>query len=101
MYCGLEAVKEHGSDGPRWLVPWKDSTKKPVIYHCVTRVVNKGILGYEPANSEVHEKLTLIAGGAMAEVWRMREIPDGWHPTATNPERRGIQRRPETTTLAR
>jgi hypothetical protein len=23
----------------RWRAPWKDSTGKPVIYHCVTRVV--------------------------------------------------------------
>ena len=25
----------------RWLAPWKDSTEKPVIYHCVTRVVER------------------------------------------------------------
>jgi len=25
----------------RWLAPWKDSTEKPVIYHCVTRVVDR------------------------------------------------------------
>jgi len=25
----------------RWLAPWKDSVEKPVIYHCVTRVVDR------------------------------------------------------------
>ncbi len=25
----------------RWLAPWKDSAEKPVIYHCVTRVVDR------------------------------------------------------------
>jgi putative transposase len=25
----------------RWLAPWKDSTERPVIYHCVTRVVGR------------------------------------------------------------
>ena len=25
----------------RWLAPWKDSDEKPVIYHCVTRVVDR------------------------------------------------------------
>ena len=25
----------------RWLAPWKDSTERPVIYHCVTRVVER------------------------------------------------------------
>ena len=29
------------SKGTRWLAPWKDSTEKPVIYHCVTRVVDR------------------------------------------------------------
>jgi len=23
----------------RWLLPWKDSREKPVIYHCISRVV--------------------------------------------------------------
>ena len=27
--------------GRRWLAPWKDSLEKPVIYHCVTRVVER------------------------------------------------------------
>jgi REP element-mobilizing transposase RayT len=27
--------------GRRWLAPWKDSMTKPVIYHCVTRVVDR------------------------------------------------------------
>jgi putative transposase len=26
----------------RWLVPWKDSQTKPVIYHCISRVVGRG-----------------------------------------------------------
>jgi len=25
----------------RWLAPWKDSTERPVIYHCITRVVER------------------------------------------------------------
>ena len=25
----------------RWLAPWKDSRVKPVIYHCVSRVVER------------------------------------------------------------
>ena len=25
----------------RWLAPWKDSFERPVIYHCVTRVVER------------------------------------------------------------
>ena len=25
----------------RWLAPWKDSLVKPVIYHCITRVVDR------------------------------------------------------------
>ena len=25
----------------RWLAPWKDSFERPVIYHCVTRVVDR------------------------------------------------------------
>ena len=25
----------------RWLAPWKDSAERPVIYHCVTRVVER------------------------------------------------------------
>ena len=27
--------------GRRWLAPWKDSAVRPVIYHCVTRVVDR------------------------------------------------------------
>jgi putative transposase len=27
--------------GTRWLAPWKDSAERPVIYHCVTRVVER------------------------------------------------------------
>jgi REP element-mobilizing transposase RayT len=27
--------------GTRWLAPWKDSFERPVIYHCVTRVVER------------------------------------------------------------
>ena len=25
----------------RFIAPWKDSTEKPVIYHCVSRVVDR------------------------------------------------------------
>ncbi|MCX6879517.1 MAG: hypothetical protein NTW21_37790 [Verrucomicrobia bacterium] len=25
----------------RWLAPWKDSAARPVIYHCITRVVER------------------------------------------------------------
>jgi hypothetical protein len=25
----------------RWIVPWKDSRTKPVLYHCISRVVGK------------------------------------------------------------
>ena len=25
----------------RWLAPWKDSTERPVVYHCITRVVER------------------------------------------------------------
>jgi REP element-mobilizing transposase RayT len=28
----------------RWIVPWKDSREKPVIYHCISRVVGRGYL---------------------------------------------------------
>ena len=37
---GMKAQRGH-SKGTRWLAPWKDSTEKPVIYHCVTRVVDR------------------------------------------------------------
>ena len=30
--CGMRA---------RFIAPWKDSTEKPVIYHCVSRVVDR------------------------------------------------------------
>ena len=35
----------------RWLAPWKDSTEKPVIYHCVTRVVERR-LAFEAEEKE-------------------------------------------------
>jgi putative transposase len=35
----------------RWLAPWKDSTEKPVIYHCVTRVVERR-LAFEAKDKE-------------------------------------------------
>ncbi|MCX8495394.1 MAG: hypothetical protein ORN51_04345, partial [Akkermansiaceae bacterium] len=25
----------------RWLSPWKDSREKPVMYHCISRVVDR------------------------------------------------------------
>ena len=28
----------------RWLSPWKDSTERPAIYHCVSRVVGRQFL---------------------------------------------------------
>jgi putative transposase len=28
----------------RWIVPWKDSTTKPAIYHCISRVVGRGFV---------------------------------------------------------
>jgi len=28
----------------RWIVPWKDSTAKPAIYHCISRIVGRGFL---------------------------------------------------------
>jgi len=28
----------------RWIVPWKDSATKPAIYHCISRVVGRGML---------------------------------------------------------
>jgi len=35
----------------RWLAPWKDSTEKPVIYHCITRVVERR-LAFGPEEKE-------------------------------------------------
>jgi len=37
--------------GRRWLAPWKDSVDRPVIYHCVTRVVDRR-LALEQADKE-------------------------------------------------
>jgi len=28
----------------RWIAPWKDSTTKPAIYHCISRIVGRGFL---------------------------------------------------------
>jgi len=28
----------------RWIVPWKDSTTKPAIYHCISRIVGRGFV---------------------------------------------------------
>jgi putative transposase len=28
----------------RWIVPWKDSATKPVLYHCISRVVGRGFV---------------------------------------------------------
>ncbi len=30
-----------GMSSRRWLSPWKDSTEKPAIYHCISRVVDR------------------------------------------------------------
>ena len=35
----------------RWLAPWKDSGEKPVIYHCITRVVERR-LAFEAEDKE-------------------------------------------------
>jgi len=35
----------------RWLAPWKDSTERPEIYHCVTRVVERR-LAFGPEDKE-------------------------------------------------
>ena len=35
----------------RWLAPWKDSTERPVIYHCITRVVERR-LAFEAEDKE-------------------------------------------------
>jgi len=35
----------------RWLAPWKDSSEKPVIYHCITRVVERR-LAFEARDKE-------------------------------------------------
>ena len=35
----------------RWLAPWKDSLDRPVIYHCVTRVVERR-LAFGPVEKE-------------------------------------------------
>ena len=37
--------------GRRWLAPWKDSDERPVIYHCVTRVVDRRF-AFEDADKE-------------------------------------------------
>ena len=35
----------------RWLAPWKDSSDRPVIYHCITRVVERR-LAFGPEEKE-------------------------------------------------
>ncbi len=37
---GFEMLKG-GISSRRWLSPWKDSTEKPAIYHCISRVVDR------------------------------------------------------------
>ena len=37
--------------GLRWLAPWKDSVERPVMYHCVTRVVDRRF-AFEQADKE-------------------------------------------------
>ena len=37
--------------GRRWLAPWKDSAERPVIYHCITRVVDRRF-AFEQADKE-------------------------------------------------
>ena len=38
---GEDRESRKRSKGQRWLAPWKDSVERPVIYHCVTRVVER------------------------------------------------------------
>ncbi len=40
-----------GSVSKRWLSPWKDSLEKPVIYHCISRVVDRRF-AFEDAERE-------------------------------------------------
>ncbi len=35
------ALVDEGMSSKRWLAPWKDSTEKPAIYHCISRVVDR------------------------------------------------------------
>ena len=38
---GGSCISRRSLKGRRWLAPWKDSQERPVIYHCVTRVVER------------------------------------------------------------
>ena len=38
---GTSSAGGRSLKGRRWLAPWKDSCERPVIYHCVTRVVER------------------------------------------------------------
>ena len=38
---GVFAGVERGMSSKRWLAPWKDSPRKPAIYHCISRVVDR------------------------------------------------------------
>ena len=52
----------------RWLARWKDSDEKPVIYHCVTRVVS----GASPRNSTRRLDSARCAG--FGEAWQDRGV---------------------------
>ena len=41
----------------RWIVPWKDSTAKPAIYHCISRVVGRGFV--LEANEREHFRMLM------------------------------------------
>jgi REP element-mobilizing transposase RayT len=47
---------DHTMRKARWLAPWKDSHERPVIYHCVTRVVGRGLV-FGPGEKEKFRSL--------------------------------------------
>ena len=42
LAAGLEVRRRKGAR--RWLAPWKDSRETPVLYHAISRVVNRGLV---------------------------------------------------------
>ena len=57
-----ESLSENGNmerrrkGARRWLAPWKDSRETPVLYHAISRVVNRGLV-FEKAEKEHFRKL--------------------------------------------
>jgi putative transposase len=47
----------------RWLSPWKNSTEKPVQYHCLSRVVDRRFVFEEVEREQykIPEKMTYIS----------------------------------------